>query len=137
MLRDELVSTSVTYHDGIVVLAICGEIDLASVPAVERAIAEVVAENPPSLVIDLLGVEFLGSIGVASLVAASVEFGDDRRFSVVANSPMTSRIIQLLGLDNVLSLQETIEQALRLPPQPRSAPTADRIRPSPSHQKPS
>ncbi|MCV7330095.1 STAS domain-containing protein [Mycobacterium cookii] len=112
MSRNNLVSTSVTYHDGIAVLAIGGEIDLASIPAVDRAIAEVLAEEPPALIVDLLGVQFIGSVGISALVTAALEFGDDRCFSVVAQGPMTSRIIQRLDLDDLLSLKGTVEEAI-------------------------
>jgi anti-sigma B factor antagonist len=112
LVRDDLISTSVTYHHGIAVLAISGEMDLASAPAVEDAIAEVMAEDPPSLIIDLLGVQFLGSVGVGVLVKARDKFVDCERFSVVAQGRITSRVIQLLALDRVLSLQATVEEAL-------------------------
>ncbi len=94
-------------------LAISGEMDLASAAAVEHAIAEVLAEDPPSLIIDLLGVHFLASTGVGILVRAREKFPDGDRFSVVAQGRMTTRIIQLLDLERVLSLEETVEEALR------------------------
>jgi anti-sigma B factor antagonist len=112
LLHDDLISTSVTYHHGIAVLAISGEMDLASAAAVEHAIAEVLAEDPPSLIIDLSGVQFLASVGVAILLKARDKFVDCERFSVVAQGRMTSRAIQLLDLDHLLSLQETVEEAL-------------------------
>lgn len=111
-MHDDLVSTSVTYHPGIVVLAISGEIDIASAPTVERAIAEVLAENPLSLIIDLLGVHFLASTGVGILVHTRDKFVDGDYFSVVAQGRMTRRIIQLLDLERVLSLEETVAGAL-------------------------
>ncbi len=112
MSNDDLISTSVVYHHGIAVLAISGEIDLASAAAFENAISEVLAEDPPSLIIDLLGVRFLASLGIGILVKARDSFVDSQRFSVVAKGPMTHRIIQLLDLDRVLSLQVTVEDAL-------------------------
>lgn len=112
MLHDDLISTTVKYHHGIAVLAISGEMDLASAAAVEHAIAEVLAEDPPSLIIDLLGVQFLASAGVAILLNAREKFVDCERFSVVAQGRMTSRAIELLDLDRLLSLQETVEEAL-------------------------
>jgi anti-sigma B factor antagonist len=105
LLSDELVTSSA-------VLAVCGEIDLASAPTFERALAEVLNENPPSLIIDLLGVRFLGSIGVAILMTARDNFGDKGRFSVVTQGVNTSRIIQLLALHDLLSLHESVEEAL-------------------------
>jgi anti-sigma B factor antagonist len=122
-LSHDLISTSVAYHHAIAVLAISGEIDLASASAVEHAIAEVLAENPPSLIIDLLGVQFLGSPGVRILVSTREKFVADDCFSVVAQGPMTRRIIQLLDLDRVLSLQETLEEALSMA-KARQAPVA-------------
>jgi anti-sigma B factor antagonist len=122
-MSSDLVSTSVAYHHGIAVLAITGEIDLASAPAVEQAIAEVLTEDPPSLIIDLLGVRFLASLGVGILVKARDTFVDCERFSVVAQGRMTHRIIQLLDLDRALSLQETVEDALTAA-QARHAPVA-------------
>jgi anti-sigma B factor antagonist len=112
MSNDDLISTSVMYHHGIAVLAITGEIDLASAAAFENAIAEILAEDPPSVIIDLLGVRFLASLGVGILVKARNTFVDCERFSVVAQGRMTQRIIQLLDLDRALSLQETVEGAL-------------------------
>jgi anti-sigma B factor antagonist len=112
LLRDDLVSTSVRYRHGIAVLAISGEIDIASAATVEQAIAEVLAEDPPSLIIDLLGVHFLASAGVGIMVKTRDKFVDCQRFSVVAQGRMTRRVIELLDLDRVLSLQETVEEAL-------------------------
>jgi anti-sigma B factor antagonist len=112
LLHDDLISTSVTYHHGVAVLAISGEMDSASAAAVEHAIAEVLAGDPPSLIIDLLGVRFLASAGVAILLNAREKFVDRERFSVVAQGRITSRAIQLLDLDRLLSLQETVEEAL-------------------------
>jgi anti-sigma B factor antagonist len=112
LIRDDLVSTSVMYRHGIAVLAISGEIDIASAPTVERAIAAVLAEDPPSLIIDLLGVQFLASAGVGIMVKTRDKFVDCQRFSVVAQGLMTRRVIELLDLDRVLLLQETVEEAL-------------------------
>jgi hypothetical protein len=43
---------------------------------------------------------------------AREKFVDCERFSVVAQGRMTSRAVQLLDLDRLLSLQETVEEAL-------------------------
>ena len=129
MLPDDLIRTSVTNHHGIAVLAISGDIDLATAPAVEHAIAAVLAEDPPSLIIDLLGVKFLASTGVGIMVQTRDKFVDCQRFSVVAQGLMTRRVIELLDLDRVLLLQETVEEALsaakarQAPPTPIPEPT--------------
>jgi anti-anti-sigma factor len=117
------------YRHGIAVLAISGEIDIASAATVERAIAAVLAVDPPSLIIDLLGVQFLASTGVGIMVQTRDKFVDCQRFSVVAQGLMTRRVIELLDLDRVLLLQETVEEALtaakarQAPPTPITGPT--------------
>jgi hypothetical protein len=59
-----------------------------------------------------LGVQFLASTGIGILVNVRNKLIDCQRFSVVTQGPRTSRIIQLLDLDRVLSLQEMVEGAL-------------------------
>ena len=52
-----------------VVLSVLGEIDLVTVPGLDAAIAEHVAAAP-CLVLDLSGVTFFGSLGLAALIRA-------------------------------------------------------------------
>jgi anti-sigma B factor antagonist len=110
--HDDLISSSVTFFDAIPVLVISGEVDLASAPVFEHAIAEILAEDPPSLIIDLRGVCFLASAGVGILMQARSRFSEADRFSVVAQDPATIRVIEVLGVDELLSLRPTVEAAL-------------------------
>jgi anti-sigma B factor antagonist len=112
MSHDDLISSSVTHRDGTAVLAISGEVDLASAAVFERAVADVLAEDPPSLIIDLAGVRFLASGGVGILMQARARFSEADRFSVVTQDPSTIRVIQVLGMDGLLSLRSTVEDAL-------------------------
>jgi anti-anti-sigma factor len=101
-------------------------------PRVASRTALVLAEDPPSLIIDLLGVQFLGSVGVGVLVNTRDKFVDCDRFSVVAQERITRRIIQILDRDRVLSLQETVEKALNTA-KARQAPVAS---PAPISREP-
>lgn len=65
------------------------------------------------LVLDLLEVDFLGSVGVRILLEAQERIGDDNRFAVVAEGPAAGRILRLLAMDELLSVHETVVQALR------------------------
>lgn len=112
MSHDDLISSSITYRDGIAVLAISGEIDLASAGVFERAIAEVLAQDPPSLIIDLMGTRFLASAGVGILMQARSRFSEPDRFSVVTQDPSTIRVIEVLGVNQMLALRPAIEDAL-------------------------
>jgi anti-sigma B factor antagonist len=108
----EPITTSVTHEDGVAVLAVNGEVDLSTVPALEAAIDEALAQQPKALVVDLSGVDFLASAGLQTLVATHERITGGTGFAVVADGPATSRPIQLTGLDQVLSLYTTVAEAM-------------------------
>ena len=105
------ITTSVSHADGVAVLAITGEIDLATIPAFERAIADALTQRPTALIIDLSGVDFLASAGLQALVATHENVSGTAGFAVVADGPATSRPIELTGLDQVLSLHSSLSAA--------------------------
>lgn len=112
MLVEDPISASLEDHDGVAVLSVRGDIDLGSASAFKSAIGEALANHPRALVIDLLGVEFLGSIGVSVLVQAHKRVDNNVRFAAVADRPVISRLVQMLRLDEVFSLHETVADAL-------------------------
>lgn len=103
--------TSVSYDDGVAVLAVSGEIDLATIPAFEVAITDALSQRPAALIVDLSGVDFLASAGLQALVATHEKIGGSAKFAVVAVGPATSRPIQLTGLDQILSLRSSLDDA--------------------------
>lgn len=104
-------TTTVTVHDGATVLAVIGEVDLATAPALENAIESTLAGKPGALVIDLSEVSFLASAGMAALVAAHQRAGATR-IAIVADGPATSRQLRMTNLDQVFALHSTLDQAL-------------------------
>jgi hypothetical protein len=57
-------------------------------------------------------VEFLASAGLSVLVNGQAEVVPPTKFAVVADGPATSRPIKLMGIDSVLSLHRTLDNAL-------------------------
>lgn len=112
MPGNDPITTSVNYDDGIAVVAVEGEIDLATIPAFEAAIGEALAHKPTALIVDLSGVGFLASAGLQSLVATHESIGKSAEFAVVADGPAISRPIELTGLDQILSLHPTMAEAI-------------------------
>jgi len=106
------ITTSVVHHDGVVVLAVGGEIDLATAPVFEAAISDALADDPAAFVIDLSDVTFLASAGLQLLVATQERIGQTTEFAVVADSPVTSRPIELTDLDKIFALYRTLDEAL-------------------------
>ena len=108
----DAINTALAYQNGIAVLKVGGDIDLAAVPALEAAIEEALIPKPTGLVIDLSGVGFLASAGLQTLVATHNSVSQSAHFAVVANSASTSRPIQLTGLDQIFALYPTLGEAL-------------------------
>lgn len=112
MTGNDPITTSVTYQDGIAVLTVGGDVDLATVADFDAAIAEALSREPTALVIDLSGVQFFASAGLQALVATHESVSKSAGFAVVAKGPATSRPIQLTGLDEIFSLYPTLAEAM-------------------------
>ena len=74
MTGTEPITTSVQHRYGIAVLAVGGEIDMLTAPQFEKAIDDVLADDPPTLVIDLTEVTLLASVGLRPLAPANQRF---------------------------------------------------------------
>ena len=105
-------TTSVVQKGGVTVLAVGGDVDLATAPAFEKAIDDVLADGPASFVIDLSEVTFLASAGLQLLVATQERTAGSTEFAVVADGPATSRPIQLTDLDTIFALYPALDEAL-------------------------
>ena len=81
--------------DGVLVLALAGELDLASLPSVDGQLAELLTRPPQPVVLDLGHLEFLDSSGIAVLVRIANHFESVRTRS--ATKPVR-RVIEVLGL---------------------------------------
>jgi anti-sigma B factor antagonist len=105
------ITISVSDQDGITVLAVGGDVDVATVGTLDTAIADALAHQPAALVVDMTSVDFLASAGLQALVATQQKIGAGGGFAVVADGPATSRPIQLTGLDQIFSLYPTLADA--------------------------
>lgn len=112
MSPGDLIAISVQHRDGVVVLAVEGEIDIATAPVLDAAVADALAEKPAALVIDLSAVTFLASAGLRILVQTTEQLSGRACFGVVASGAATTRPIQLMRLDSMFALHETLDAAL-------------------------
>lgn len=100
---DELVVLRTTAErDNVVVVEVAGEVDLLTAPKLRSVLMDPLLVEPghgPVLVVDLSGVTFLGSSGLAVLAEAA-EVAQDRGFlmRVVATSRTAQRPIEATGL---------------------------------------
>lgn len=94
-----------------VVLSVLGEIDLVTVSGLETAIAEHVAAAP-CLVIDLSGVTFFGSIGVAAIMRA-MTLAEDRSTTLrLVAGPRVLRTMEVTKTVELFTFHDSVEDAL-------------------------
>jgi anti-sigma B factor antagonist len=98
--------------DHLVVVAVTGEVDALSAPQLSAAIGVALAGSPAGLIVDLSQVDFLASAGLGLLIATHDEVTPNARFGVVADGVAVRRPITVLGLDSVITLYRTVEDAL-------------------------
>ena len=97
-----------------VVMSVHGEIDLYTVPRLQRELAGVLASGcPVRIVVDLSGVDFCDSTGVNVLLAAhrqARETGGD--LELAAPRPAVRKILQVTGLEAVFTVTDNPAQAV-------------------------
>ncbi|WP_228817523.1 STAS domain-containing protein [Nocardia transvalensis] len=91
------------------VITVRGEIDIASVPHLQSALAEGQQGGRP-VVVDMSNVGFMGSAGLSALLVAS-EAAEPQRLRVVA-SDAVRRPIEVTGLDKLLAMYPDLDAAL-------------------------
>ncbi|CAM4055743.1 STAS domain-containing protein [Kibdelosporangium persicum] len=105
---------SVETTDRSTVVHLHGEIDLATEDEFADAARAGLAENSPVVILDLTKVTFLGSVGLRVLVLAHREAADAGLvLQVVEGSPIVHRILEVSGLDQLLSVHPTLDDANR------------------------
>lgn len=106
-------SVSTTTRDGVHVIALAGEIDLQTSPQVREAVLGSLRQGGP-VVVDMGGIAYIDSSGVASLVEGfQVARRQGVAFVLAAVSPAAMRVLQLARLDKVFSFQPDVDTALR------------------------
>jgi len=92
---------SVVNNDGSATVRIRGEVDLANVPSLRRAVEELLQHDPSRLVFELAELSFVDSSGLALLVEVA-----DRAHGVEIHNPsaLVRRIIEGTGLAHVLPM---------------------------------
>ncbi|NQV82643.1 MAG: STAS domain-containing protein [Rhodospirillales bacterium] len=97
---------------GAVIVALEGDVDLQSSPEARKVLLECVAKRMPILV-DLSGVGYIDSSGVASLVECLQSARKSGSTLVLVSvSDGAKRVLELARLDKVFTICGTIEEGL-------------------------
>jgi anti-sigma B factor antagonist len=88
------------------VVAVSGDLDLGSAPALESALADLAPFARP-VVIDLAGVEFIDSSGMRALLAVNemVIGAVGTPVTLAGGTPATKRLIELTGINQVFRIE--------------------------------
>ncbi len=113
---ERLLELSVREVPGALILAAAGEIDVMTAPRFRTAISQCLERAEDLVVIDLVQVSFMGSTGLAALVAAKQESDGGRnkapmRLVVDQNRPVV-RPLEVTGIDHLFPLYHSLGDAL-------------------------
>ena len=100
-------------EDGVMCVAVHGELDLAAAPTLREALFAAVERGSGLIVIDLLGVTFIDSTALGVLIGTRER--SDRRgidLRLVIGEPRIIKIFEITGLSDVFSITPTVAEAL-------------------------
>lgn len=115
--------------DGHVIVALRGELDIADAVSVAVALA-VIAAREPEIIVDLAGLEFIDSSGVAALARGRTQArhaGGDLRLAAAQQQVL--RVLTLTRLIEVFPVHASVDEAVGSAG--RSRPTAAPVAASP------
>ncbi|MDO8914961.1 MAG: STAS domain-containing protein [Coriobacteriia bacterium] len=95
-------------------LTVAGELDYSECSAFRMHIDRVLKASPPSLIVDMSGIEYLDSSGLGLLLSLSREYTPNGgRLVLITNSTVDS-ILDLTRLTGIFSIAADQTQALEL-----------------------
>lgn len=99
---------------GVPVVAVSGEVDVYSAPALMDSLTKLLRSGASSVVVDLSAVAFLDSTGLGALVearAATTESGGS--LPLVCSQERILKLFTITGLDGVFSIHPTLDEAVQ------------------------
>lgn len=107
MVAERLLETRLDCNGAPATLVITGELDVASGPGLEHAVARVLDGQGEEFRLDLSAMVFMDSTGARSLVRVHHRLAAiGRRLVLVSPTPPVRRVIELLGLDVLIDIRD-------------------------------
>ena len=100
--------------DDVYVVRVAGEVDMSHEEELQAELQSAVEADATGIVVDLTECEFIDSSAIRALLLSREQKNpDDGRESlaVAASSDQILRILSVMGLDQVLPIEPTVEQA--------------------------
>jgi anti-sigma B factor antagonist len=103
---------SAEIFNGVRVVAVRGELDIATSPQVRELLADVARDEDQPLVIDLTRCDFIDSTGLAALLhGAKPAQNGESRVAIVSPAGDVRRMLELTAIDQSIPVFGDLEQA--------------------------
>ena len=100
-------------RDGCAVLAVSGEVDVATVPRLREQLHGLVAQGSNKIIVNLDAVDFLDSTGLGVLVGALKRVrSNDGDLYLVCTQARIRKVFEVTGLTKVFQLFDTVDDAV-------------------------
>jgi anti-sigma B factor antagonist len=99
-------------QDGVFVIAVEGELDMSTAPALERELEAPVAAGDSSVLLDLSACEFIDSTGIALVVHTWQTLDGEGDFALCGMGDQVKRVLDITGLDDAIPMHASREKAL-------------------------
>jgi anti-sigma B factor antagonist len=114
MSDEKSLSIDIEPYDGGVVLRPHGNVDLASSPDLRTALREAIDRKPDKTIIELSGVAYMDSSGVATLVEAlQLARRGGGQLVLCSLSERVHSIFQIARLDSIFTIVADLDAALK------------------------
>jgi anti-sigma B factor antagonist len=101
----EILDVTTEDRDGLVHMALVGELDLSSVAKVQEELRRIEADAPATLVVDLSKLSFLDSTGLRCIVTADERAREaGRRIVIVRGPDAVQRVFAITRLEERLEI---------------------------------
>ena len=108
-----LFEVTVTQRDGWSVLAVVGELDLATAPQLRQRLVGLVKTGATHLVLDLRSTDFIDSIGLGVIVGALKRVQPiGGALAVVCDEPRIRSVFEMTRLDTIIPVFATLDEAV-------------------------
>jgi anti-sigma B factor antagonist len=111
--HDRTMGLQHTQRGDVAILSVSGDVDALTAPQLTEAVRGILGSRPTAVIVDLSDVVFLASAGMSALVDIQELLSPDAKLIVVADGSATSRPIKLVGIDKVVELHPTLDEALK------------------------
>jgi anti-anti-sigma factor len=101
-------------HGDAALLAVSGELDIATAPELEQALDQIRPEQCKLLVVDLRDLQFMDSTGLSTLVRAHQRLSEqDCELTLVKGPAQIQRLLDLTGVTERLRLASDPDELLK------------------------